>query len=189
LGCSQLHLAVGRRHGILFFCELDYLFVLAFVMHRWNLTVKWIGFFVSTIMLFYLRDLSETLNLPFLAIFSSPLNFFPHTFIAILLSAYKAQIAHFKSALLAISLLLYVGLCAFEWQFVILQPNPTVFNDWMPGYSRISLVFGIIFLATLFINVERSPGGVIMSGQTTRWPLIADIVFSWECYCHRSNVL
>jgi hypothetical protein len=128
-----------------FFVSLIICLVVAFVMHGSNLVIKWIGFFVSTIMLFYLRDLSETLNLPFLAIYSSPLNFFPYIFIAILLSAYKAQIAQFGSAILAISSLLYVGLCAFEWQFVILQPNPTVFNDWMPGYSRISLVFGVIF--------------------------------------------
>jgi hypothetical protein len=63
-----------------FFVSLIICLVVAFVMHGSNLVIKWIGFFVFTIMLFCLYDLSETLNLSFLAIFSSPLNFFSSYF-------------------------------------------------------------------------------------------------------------
>ncbi len=90
--------------------------------------------------------------------FRNPINFIPLVFSSILLSENKNLLSNKATYIYGI---LYIGLSISDW---FLIPYYNIFAREgliMPDYSRISLIFGSIFLLSLFMKINRKPNNIV----------------------------
>lgn len=115
------------------------------------------GFFLSLIILLISPHLFAKANLLFN--YSNPINFIPYVFSAFIAVGLLKKSNN--TITLSVLLLLYLLFSIFEWTSIQYSIWSSYWKFILPPYTRLSVVFGTMFIVVLFAKVNKPPPKII----------------------------